>query len=123
VNFHFSGGLILSTLVLMVVVALPMKLAAQFADAKRTGIIWCGLAAFVGLIAGFVASAIFGGTIGGPLAAALGFALAIRFMLGTTFFRALGLMLIAMFLSFVGLALLAKLGVITSGSVAGGTAV
>ena len=91
-----------------------MELAAHFADAKRTGLVRCGLAVFVGLFAGFLASATIGGLIGGPLAAAIGFAIAIRFMLGTSFFGAIGLMLIALFLSFVGFALLAKLGIVTS---------
>jgi hypothetical protein len=122
-NYELSGGLILSLVFLTVVVALPMKLGAHMANAKRTGIISCGFAAFVGLFAGLLASIIFGGLIGGPLAAAIGFALAIRFMLGTSFFGALGLMLIALLLSFVGFALLAKLGIITVAHVSNGVAI
>src|SRR5271169_375135 len=76
-NYEFSGGLVLSLVLLTVVVALPMKLGAHVADAKRTGIVWCCFAAFVGLFAGLLASVIFGGLIGGPLAAAIGFAVAI----------------------------------------------
>ena len=113
-KYEFSGGLILSVVFLTVGIALPMKLAAHFADAKHTGLIRCGAAVFVGLFAGFLASAVVGGLIGGPLAAAVGFAIAIRLMLGTTFFGAIGLMLIALFLSFIGFALLAKLGIVTT---------
>jgi hypothetical protein len=122
-NYHFAGGLILGTLFLTVVVALPMKLGAKMVDAKRSGIIWCGFAAFVGLFAGIFASAIFGGAIGSSLASALGFAVAIRFMLGTTFLGAIGLMLIAMVLSFFGFALLATLGIIASSPMASGVAI
>lgn len=122
-RYEFFGGLILSVVFLTVVIALPMKLAAHFADAKHTGLIRCGAAVFVGLFAGALATAIFGGLLGGPLAAAIGFAMAIRFMLGTSFSGAIGLMLIALFLSFVGFALLAKLGIITAGPVSHAVAV
>jgi hypothetical protein len=122
-NYHFTVGLIVSILFLTLVVALPMKLGAKIVEAKRTGIFLCGFAAFVGLFAGAIASAIFGGTIGGPLASALGFAIAIRYMLGTTFLGAIGLMLIAMVLSFVGFVLFAKLGIIASSPVSSGVAI
>ncbi|HEX9138346.1 MAG TPA: hypothetical protein VF848_01040 [Steroidobacteraceae bacterium] len=122
-NTHFTGGLLLTSLFLLVVVALPMKLGAVMADAKRTGLLWCGLAAFVGLLAGYMASGIFHGVIGGPLAAAIGYILAIRFMLGTTVAGAIGLTIIAMLLSFVGVVLLAHLGVILSGPTPGGVAI
>jgi len=116
-HHEFSGGLILGTLFLIVVVAFPIKIGAILAGAKHTGILRCGFTAFVGLVAGIFASGIFGGVIGGPLAAALGFALAIRLMLGTSFLGAIGLMLVALVVAIAGFALLTKLGIIVSAPV------
>jgi hypothetical protein len=113
-GYSFSGGLLETTVVLMLMVTLPLKGAAHLAGAKHTGVVRCALAALAGLIAGYLASTLFGGAIGGPLAAALGFALAIRFMLGTSFVSAVGLMVVAMGFSLLGLWLLAKVGVISS---------
>ncbi len=113
-HYEFSGGLILGAVFLTVVIALPMKLAAHFVGAKHTGLIRCGAAVFVGLFAGILGGAVLGNLIGGPLAMAVGSAIAIRLMLGTSFFGAIGLMLIALLLSFVGFALLANLGIVTS---------
>ena len=114
VSFNFAGGLLLSLLVLVVVVALPLTLGAHFADAKRKGLLWCALAAFVGLLAGHLASAVFGGVIGGPFAAAIGFVIAIRFMLGTSLAAAIGLTIIALGISLAGVWALTQLGVVHS---------
>ncbi len=113
-TYSFSGGLILSLLFLTVVLALPVKLAAHFAGATRTGLAWCGAAVAVGLLVGYIASAIFGGLLGGPLVGFIGFVLGIRLMLGTTFVAAVGLSVIALVLSLLGLSALAHIGLITS---------
>jgi hypothetical protein len=110
VTVQFSGGLLLALLLLLVLVALPVKLAAHFAGAARTGLLWCTGAVAVGLVTGYLASLVGGGLIGGPLAGFLGFVLGIRLMLGTSYVSALGLSVIAFGLSLLGLALLAKLG-------------
>ena len=110
-SFSFAGGLLISLLVLVVVVALPLKIGAHFADAKRKGLLWCALAAFVGLMAGHLASAVLGGAMGGPLAAAIGFVIAIRYMLGTSLAGALGLTIIALGVCLVGAWALAQFGV------------
>ena len=110
-SFSFAGGLLISLLVLVVVVALPLKIGAHFADGKRKGLLWCALAAFVGLMAGHLASAVPGGAMGGPLAAAIGFVIAIRYMLGTSLAGALGLTIIALGVCLVGVWALAQLGV------------
>jgi hypothetical protein len=116
VTYNFSGGLLLSTLVLVVLIGIPVKVAAHFADAKRTGILWCCAAVALGFLTGYVAAWIFGGYIGGPLAGLLGFVFGIRLMLGTSFAAALGLSIIAFALSLAGLALLARLGMVVGGS-------
>jgi energy-converting hydrogenase Eha subunit B len=113
-SFSFHGGILISLLVLMVLVALPLKIGAHLADAKRTGLIWCALSALVGVLAGHLASVLIGGAIGGPLAAAIGFILAIRFMLGTNLAGALGLTLIAWLVCLLGIFLLAHFAVITN---------
>ena len=113
-TYSFSGGLILSLLFLTVALALPVKLAAHFAGAARTGLAWCVASVAVGLFVGFVASLLLGGLLGGPLVGFLGFVLGIRIMLGTTFVAAVGLSVIAFVLSLLGLSLLAHLGLITS---------
>ena len=115
VHYALSGGLLLWIFVVTLVVALPVKLAAHFAGAQRTGLFWCGGAVAVGLIVGSVASALFGGFIGGPLAGFLGFVLGIRLMLGTSFAAALGLSVIAFGLSLAAVMLLLRLGLIASG--------
>ena len=110
-SFSFAGGLLISLLVLVVVVALPLKIGAHFADAKRKGLLWCALAAFVGLMAGHLASAVLGGAMGGPLAAAIGFVIAIRYMLGTSLAGALGLTIIALGVCLVGVWALEQFGI------------
>ena len=110
-SFSFADGLEVSLLVLVVAVALPLKIGAHFADAKRKGLLWCALAAFVGLMAGHVASAILGGAMGGPLAATIGFVLAIRYMLGTSLAGALGLTIIALGVCVLGVWLLGQVGI------------
>ena len=105
-------SLLLSILMLVLVVALPLKIGAHFADAKRTGVFWCLLAAFVGVFIGNVAAYYFGGAIGSPLAAAIGFVVAIRFMLGTTFAGAIGLTIIAVGVFVLGVFVLAHFGMV-----------
>jgi hypothetical protein len=114
VTYSFSGGLVLSLVFLTVVLALPVKLAAHFAGATRTGLLWCGASVAVGLFVGYVASALLGGLLGGPFVGFLGFVLGIRLMLGTTYVAAVGLSVIAFILSLLGLSLLAHVGLITS---------
>jgi hypothetical protein len=114
VTYSFSGGLILSFLFLTIVIALPVKLAAHFASARRTGFFWCLASVAVGVFVGYVASAIVGGVIGGPLAGFLGFVLGMRLMLGTSFVAALGLSVIAFGLSMLGLSILAHVGLIVA---------
>jgi hypothetical protein len=109
-TYQFSGGLLLSLLVLTVLVALPMKVGAHVVHAKYTGLIRCGFAAFVGLLGGFLASIFLGGLIGGFLACALGYVLAIRAVLGTTVLGAIGMTLIAMLVSACGFWVLAHVG-------------
>jgi hypothetical protein len=109
-TYQFSGGLILSLIALTVLVALPMKVGAHIVHAKYTGLIRCGFAAFVGLLGGFLATLFLGGLIGGLLACALGYVLAIRAMLGTTFLGAIGVTLIAMLVSACGFWVLAHVG-------------
>ena len=109
-NYQFSGGLLFSLLALTVLVALPMKIGAHLVHAKYTGLIRCGFAAFVGLLGGLLAALFFGGLIGGFLACALGYLLAIRAMLGTSFLGAVGLTLIAMLVSALGFWVLAHIG-------------
>jgi hypothetical protein len=109
-TYQFSGGLILGLVALTVLVALPMKVGARLVHAQYTGLIRCGFAAFVGLLGGLLASIFLGGLIGGFLACALGYVLAIRAMLGTTFLGAIGMTLIAMLVSACGLWVLAHVG-------------
>ena len=114
-NYSFYGGPLLGLIVLTVVVALPMKIGARLVNAKYTGIIRCGFAAFVGLLGGVLASAILGGLIGPALGFALGYLLAIRAMLGTTVLGALALTVVAVPISLAGCWLLAKLGIFVAG--------
>jgi hypothetical protein len=113
-SFSFAGGLLIALLVLIVAVALPLKVGAHFADAKRNGLFWCALTAFVGLMAGHLASALFGGAIGGPLAAAIGFVIAIRYMMGTNMAGAIGLTIIALCVCLLGIWALTHFGVVHS---------
>ena len=114
-SYSFYGGPLLGLLVLTVVVALPMKIGARLVNAKYTGIIRCGFAAFVGLLGGVLASAILGGLIGPALGFALGYLLAIRAMLGTTVLGAIALTVVAVLISLVGCWLLARLGIFVAG--------
>jgi hypothetical protein len=116
VTLHFSWAL--GLLVLTLMVAIPMKVGAHLVSAQHTGIIRCGFAAFVGLLGGILASLIFGGVIGPSLAWILGFILAIRAMLGTTFLGAIGLMLVAWLVSVLGFWLLVRFGFFLASPVA-----
>jgi hypothetical protein len=102
-----SAALLLPLLALVVLVAIPIKIGAHLADARRKGILWCALAAVVGVLAGHLAARLFGGYIGGSLAAFLGFIIAIRYLLGTTVAGALGLTIIALGVAFLGVWVLA----------------
>lgn len=121
-QYHYTGGLLMSALIMVVLIALPIKLAASFADARRTGLLWCCGAVIVGLLAGHLASLLLGGYIGGSLAALLGFVLGIRLMLGTSFAAALGLSVIAFVLFVAGVVLLIKFGLFVSAPTPGGIA-
>lgn len=116
-NYQFSGygGLLFGLVVLTVVVALPMKIGARLVNAKYTGIIRCGFAAFVGLLGGVLVATLLGGLIGPLLGFALGYLLAIRAMLGTTLLGAIGLTVVAVLISMLGCWLLAKLGIFVAG--------
>jgi hypothetical protein len=99
---QFSAGLLGTLailLALIILVAIPIRVGAHLADAKRKGILWCGLAAVIGVVAGELAARLLGGYIGGPLAAFLGFIVAIRYLLGTSLAGALGLTIIAVVVS------------------------
>jgi hypothetical protein len=109
------GGLLMTAIALLLLalfVAIPIKIGAYMADAKRTGFLWCGLAAIVGVLAGEFAARLFGGYIGGPVAAFLGFVIAIRLLLGTSVAGALGLTIIALMVALLGLWLLTFAGVV-----------
>ena len=108
-----SVGLLGTLLLLIVLVAIPIKVGAHLADAQRKGILWCALAAVVGVLAGQLAAHLVGGYIGGPLAAFLGFIIAIRYLLGTSMAGALGLTIIAVVVSLLGIWALSHLFVFT----------
>jgi len=108
ISFAGTGlAALLALLVLVLLVALPIKIGAHLADAHRKGILWCALAAVVGVLAGHLAARLFGGYIGGSLAAFAGFVVAIRYLLGTSFAGALGLTIIAVLVQLAGILLLA----------------
>jgi hypothetical protein len=98
---------LIALLLLVLLVAIPIKVGAHLADARHKGILWCALAAVVGVLAGHLAARLFGGWIGGPLASFLGFIIAIRYLLGTSLAGALGLTIIAFVVSLLGIWLLA----------------
>jgi hypothetical protein len=103
------GGVFMTVIALLLLalfVAIPIKIGAYMADAKRTGFLWCGLSAIVGVLAGEIAAWLFGGYIGGPVAAFIGFVIAIRALLGTSLAGALGLTIIAILVAWFGLWLL-----------------
>jgi hypothetical protein len=97
-----SASLLLALLMLVVLVAIPIKVGAHLAGAQRKGIVWCALAAVVGVLAGDLAAHLLGGYLGGSLAAFLGFIIAIRYLLGTSIAGALGLTIIAFTVSLLG---------------------
>jgi hypothetical protein len=107
------GGLLMTVLALALLalfVAIPIKIGAYLADAKRTGFFWCGLSAIIGVLAGELAARLLGGFIGAPVAAFLGFVIAIRLLLGTSLAGALGLTIIAFLVALLGLWLLSFAG-------------
>src|SRR5208282_2470020 len=109
------GGLLMTGIALALLalfVAIPIKIGAYMADAKRTGFFWCGLSAIIGVFAGELAALLFGGYIGAPVAAFLGFVFAIRMLLGTSLAGALGLTIIAFVVSLLGLWLLSIAGLV-----------
>jgi hypothetical protein len=103
-----SLALLLALLALIVMVAVPIKVGAHLAQAKRRGILWCALSAVMGLLAGHVAARVIGSYIGSALAAFLGFIIAIRYLLGTSVAGALGLTIIALGVALLGFWLLAQ---------------
>lgn len=115
------GGYLAALVVLTLVVALPIKIGARLVGAQHQGLIRCGFAAFVAMLGGLLAWAFLGGLIGGALAWALGYLLAIRAMLGSSFLGAIGIAVVATLLSMLALAVLLKLGLFISAPVAGPT--
>jgi hypothetical protein len=109
------GGLLITGLALLLLalfVAIPIKIGALLADARRTGFLWCGLSAIIGVLAGEIAARLFGVYVGAPVAAFLGFVIAIRLLLGTSLAGALGLTIIAIVVALLGLWLLTFAGVV-----------
>lgn len=103
------GGLLVTVITLLILalfVAIPIKIGAYMADAKRAGFLWCGLSAIIGVFAGQIAARLFGYYIGGHVAAFLGFVIAIRFLLGTSLAGAIGLTIIAFLVWLLGVWLL-----------------
>lgn len=113
-GIHYSGGLLVTLLSLTLVIALPVKIAAHFAQATRTGFLWCITAVALGVGMGYLASLLFGGVLGAPLVGYLGFVFGIRLVLGTSFVAAIGLSVVAFVLALLGISLLGHLGVITA---------
>ncbi len=113
-------GALLTTAIALVLlalfVAIPIKIGAYMADAKRTGFFWCGLSAIIGVLAGEVARRLFGGYIGAPVAAFLGFVIAIRLLLGTSVAGAIGLTIIAIVVALLGVWLLSFAGFVLTSS-------
>ena len=93
-------------LIMILVVAVPIKAGAHWVDAKKTDILSCAIAAVVGVVASHLASTYLGATIGGPVAGFLGFILAIRFVLGTSFGGAIILSIVAIGVSILGTTIL-----------------
>jgi energy-converting hydrogenase Eha subunit B len=104
---NLTAEWLLALLLLVLLVAIPIKVGAHLADARRKGILWCALAAIAGVIAGHLAARLFGGFIGGSLAAFIGYIVAIRYLLGTSLAGALGLTIIAFIVSLLGIWVLA----------------
>lgn len=107
-EFGITAASLISLVILVVIVALPIKVGAHLVGAERRGILWCFLAAVIGVMAGNLAAVLFGGLIGGSLAAALGFILGIRFILGTTLLGAVGVALVALGVALLAAALLSR---------------
>ncbi len=89
------GGPVLGLIVLTLLVALPIKVGAHLVKAEHRGLIRCGFTAFVAALGGLLGAVFLGGLIGGTLAWALGYLLAIRAMLGTSFLGAIGVAIVA----------------------------
>jgi hypothetical protein len=123
VSYQFSGGLLLSLVLLTLLVAIPMKVGARVVKAEHTGLIRCGFAAFVGVLGGALVGLFLGGLIGVALAGALGFLLAIRAMLGTSFLGAIALTLIAFAVSALGFWLLTHVGLLVASPPSGAVTV
>jgi hypothetical protein len=111
-SLSFSGDLILFTVVLMVLVTFPIKAGAHLAGARETGVVRCGVAALIGIVAGYVASVLIGDALGGAVAACLAFIISIKVVLGTTLFGAVGVTIVAMLVSIVGYWALTDLGIL-----------
>jgi hypothetical protein len=121
-GLKFSWALLVALLLLVLLVAIPLKVGAHLADARRKGLLWCALAAVVGMLAGDLTARLLQGYLGASLAAFLGFIIAIRFLLGTSIAGALGLTIIAFIVSMLGLYALAHLA-LTPPTPSGGWAI
>lgn len=104
------GGALLGLVVLTLLVALPIKIGAHLVKAEHRGLIRCGFTAFVAALGGLLGALFLGGLIGGTLAWALGYLLAIRAMLGTSFLGAIGVAIVATVISVVAFMVLMHFG-------------
>ena len=104
------GGPLLGLVVLTLLVALPIKIGAHLVKAEHRGLIRCGFTAFVAALGGLLGALFLGGLIGGTLAWALGYLLAIRAMLGTSFLGAIGVAIVATVISVVAFMVLMHFG-------------
>jgi hypothetical protein len=104
------SGPLLGLIVLTLLVALPIKIGAHLVKAEHRGLIRCGFTAFVAALGGLLGAVFLGGLLGGTLAWALGYLLAIRAMLGTSFLGAVGVAIVATLISVATLLALMHLG-------------
>ena len=111
----FWGGPLLGLIVLTLLVALPIKIGAHLVKAEHRGLIRCGFTAFVAALGGLLGTVFLGGLIGGTLAWALGYLLAIRAMLGTSFLGAIGVAIVATVVSVGVFLMLMHLGWLLAG--------
>lgn len=111
-TFSFSGGLVLASLVAITLATFPVKVASDLAGAKNSSLVRAGIAVALGIVLAVFAVNFVGTYITSPLAGALGFALAVRLVLGTSFIGAIGVMIVAFGISVLAFAALVKFGII-----------